>query len=317
VEASRKLLDALGLPSGDRYDLPTSPYRFPDGAHYRIEVPSVEGPATLQAVLDQAQQLGVTIQRISQGSGMMLLTEDEIRAMARIGAAHQIEVCLFVGPRATWEGSTPSLTPDGKIFGWKHLGMDQLRYAYEDVVRGVELGIRSTLVSDFGLTWLIGEARKRSLIPSNFIMKASALLGLANPVEIKMLVEAGVNTVNVASSIPLPQLAALRQVTDAPIDLYIESPDSLGGFTRYYEIPEIIRVAAPIYLKFGLRNAPGIYPSGQHIENVSIQQGRERVHRAALGMEIIRRYASEYVMSQPGAAGLGIPIIQVDTANAR
>ncbi len=317
MEASGKLLEALGLPAGDRYDLPSSPYRFPDGAHYRIEIPSVEGPATLQAVLDQAKQLGVMIQRVSQGSGMMLLTADEIRAMARIGAEHQIEVCLFVGPRASWEGSAPSLTPDGKIFGWKHLGMDQLRFAYEDIARGVELGIRSVLVSDFGLTWLVGEARKRNLLPTNLIMKASALLGLANPVEIKMLVDAGVNTVNVASSITLPQLAALRQVTDAPIDLYIESPDGLGGFTRYYEMPEIIRVAAPIYLKFGLRNAPGIYPSGQHLENVSIQQGRERVHRAALGMEIIARYASEYVMSQPGAAGLGVPAVQTDTMKAR
>jgi len=29
---------------------------------------------------------------------------------------------------------------------------------------------------------------------------------------------------------------------------------------RLYEIPEIIRVAAPVYIKFGLRNAPNIYP---------------------------------------------------------
>src|SRR5512140_3648106 len=78
--------------------------RSPDGAHYRIEIPSVEGPATLRAVLEQADRLGVTVHRISQGSGMMLLTADEIREMAAIGADHRIEVCLFVGPRAPWEG---------------------------------------------------------------------------------------------------------------------------------------------------------------------------------------------------------------------
>ncbi len=309
MEASRVLLESLGLPTGDRYDLPSSPHRFPDGAHYRVEIPSVEGPATLAAVMAEADKLGVTVHRISQGSGMMLLTANEIREMVRLGAEKRIEVCLFVGPRAAWEGSAQSLTPDGKIYGWKHMGMDQLVYAYEDVVRGVSLGIRSVLISDEGLTWLIGKARQQGNLPQDLIMKASAILGLANPIGIKMLVDAGVNTVNVASNITLPQLAALRQVTDVPIDLYIESPDGLGGFTRYYELPEIVRIAAPIHLKFGLRNAPGIYPSGQHLEAVSIQQGKERVHRAAIGMELLARFCNELVMSQPGAQGLAIPVV--------
>jgi hypothetical protein len=33
---------ALGLPPGDAFDLPESLRRFPDGAHYRVESPSVE-----------------------------------------------------------------------------------------------------------------------------------------------------------------------------------------------------------------------------------------------------------------------------------
>jgi hypothetical protein len=44
--------------------------------------------------------------------------------------------------------------------------------------------------------------------------------------------------------------------------VYVEVPDTLGGFVRLHEIPELIRVAAPIYVKFGLRGAPDIYPSG-------------------------------------------------------
>ena len=50
----------------------------------------------------------------------------------------------------------------------------------------------------------------------------------------------GLNTVNVASDISLARLAALRLVVSIPIDLYIEGPDGLGGFTRYYELPEIL-----------------------------------------------------------------------------
>jgi hypothetical protein len=114
---ARKLLRDLNLPDGDRYDLPTSPARFGDGGHYRIEIPSVEGPAALAGVLDEAARRGVLLHRVSQGSGMMLLTGSELRDMAALGAEHQVEVSLFVGPRAAWEGTGQPLTPDGKLLG--------------------------------------------------------------------------------------------------------------------------------------------------------------------------------------------------------
>jgi hypothetical protein len=44
MQNTRRFLNQLGLPPGDAYDLPTSAKRFPDGAQYRVEIPSVEGP---------------------------------------------------------------------------------------------------------------------------------------------------------------------------------------------------------------------------------------------------------------------------------
>jgi hypothetical protein len=82
-----------------------------------------------------------------------------------------------------------------------------------------------------------------------------------------------------------------------PLDIYVESPDDFGGFIRYYEIPQLIRVAAPVYVKLGLRNSPNIYPTGAHLENVAIQMGRERVHRAAVAMDMIRRFYPEAISS--------------------
>ncbi len=289
MKTAQTLLRELGLPEGDRHDLPTSTKTFPDGAHYRVEIPSVEGPAALRAVIEAAQVSGVPVQRISQGSGIMLLSDAEIDEMVQLGHRHGMEVCLFVGPRAPWEGTAQALTPDGKHFGWRHMGMDQLVYAFSDVERAVQLGLRSVLVADEGLLWLIDQARTRGQLPGDLVVKASALLGASNPLGIKLLVDNGLNTINVASDISLARLAALRQVISIPIDLYIESPDGLGGFTRYHEIAEIVRVAAPIYLKFGLRNAPNIYPSGIHLEHVALQTARERVRRAALGLEMLAR----------------------------
>ena len=74
-----------------------------------------------------------------------------------------------------------------------------------------------------------------------------------------------------------------------PLDIYIEVPDDIGGFIRHYEIAEIVRVAAPVYLKFGLRNAPNIYPSGTHLEATAVALTRERLRRARLGLDLLRR----------------------------
>ncbi|MDQ7862755.1 dihydrodipicolinate synthase family protein [Peribacillus frigoritolerans] len=57
----------LGYPSTDLKELPTSTKTFPDGAQYRVELPSVEGPATLKETLKEIDRLGLTIHRISRG----------------------------------------------------------------------------------------------------------------------------------------------------------------------------------------------------------------------------------------------------------
>ena len=102
MNAVRDFLTKSNFPPGELYTLPTSQKRFPDGAQYRIEIPSTEGPRALAAVLEAADKYGVTIHRVSQGSGIWMLTDEEIREMCRLGAEAGIEVSLFVGPRAAW-----------------------------------------------------------------------------------------------------------------------------------------------------------------------------------------------------------------------
>ena len=136
-----------------------SPHRFPDGAHFRIEIPSVEGPEALGAVFDAADSFGIVINRVSQGSGAMLLSEAELREMARIGADRGIEVSLFVGPREEWDLGASSRSPDGPGFAGRVRGARQLRYAFEDVQRATEQGIRGFLVADSGLLELLADSQ--------------------------------------------------------------------------------------------------------------------------------------------------------------
>lgn len=313
MTTTQNFLARLGLPAGDAFNLPTSTKRFPDAAQYRIEIPSVEGPRALVAVLEEAERLAVPIHRVSQGSGIMLLTDDEIREMVRLGREAQIEVSLFVGPRAAWDNSAQMLSAGGKNLGARLRGMDQLVYAVEDIRRGCALGLRSILVADEGLLWLVTEMKKAGELPANLVIKISVQMGAANPVAIRLLEQMGAGTYNVPTDLSLPQLAAIRQTVDLPLDIYVEVPDDFGGFIRHYEVPEMIRVAAPMYVKMGLRNTPNIYPSGLHLEATAIAMSRERVHRAALVLELIRRYTPEARMSARGVSDLGIPDIVART----
>jgi hypothetical protein len=155
MQDTRKFLEHLGLPSRDAYDLPDSSKRFPDGAQYRLEIPSVEGPHCLKAVIEEAQKHHLTIHRVSQGSGIMLMTDDEIKEMLRMAKDQRMEVSLFVGPRATFDIGAQPLTPAGKNIGLGLRGMDQIVFALEDIRRGCDLGLRGVLVADLGLLWVI------------------------------------------------------------------------------------------------------------------------------------------------------------------
>ena len=85
-------------------------------------------------------------------------------------------------------------------------------------------------------------------------------------------------------------------------------PDSLGGFVRHHELPRIVASAAPVYAKFGLRNAPDVYPSGTHLDQVTVALSKERVRRARLGLDMLERAGSDCHFSKPGAAGLALPV---------
>lgn len=310
MEQSRNLLKSLGYPEREAYDLPDSPKRFPDGAQYRVEVASVEGPEALKAVFEEADRYGVTIHRVSQGSGIMLLTDEEIGEMVRLCADRGVELSLFVGPRGTWDISAQSLTPAGKVAALRHEGVDQLVYAMEDLRRANRLGVRGALVADEGLLLLTKEMKKQGLLDEKFVVKVSVQTMASNPVSVKLMQDIGAGTYNLPTGLTLPKLASIRPAVDIPLDLYVEAPDGMGGFIRHYEIPEMIRILSPVYIKFGLRNHPDVYPSGKHLEQANVALCRERVRRAHLGMQLLKQYAPHLQASKLGAADLGVPVPQ-------
>jgi len=287
---SIRVIADQGLPFADADELPAASGRFSDGRLWRLEVPSVEGPDAMQVVIDEARRWCIRIDRISQGSGIMMLTAAELMAMSDMGVAAGIEVCLFIGPRAAWDIGRQPMGPSGAVANATVRGADQLRFAIEDVLRGIDYGVRSVLVADVGLLSIIGRAKARGDLPADLVVKTSVSLPCTNPATARLYEDLGATSLNLGTDLSLAQISAIRQAVDTPLDVYCEAPDDFGGAVRHYEVVDLVRVAAPVYIKYTIRNSPGIYPSGKHLEGLVISSARERVRRAALGIELLTRY---------------------------
>lgn len=268
-------------------ELPTSQERFEDGRAWRIEIPSCEGPRVMAEVLEAAEELDVPVHRVSQGSGVMMLRDAEIRDMVQMGADRDVEVNLFIGPRAAWDvGAQAKVTA---AVGGAARGNEMVAASMAEARRAVDLGIRSLLVGDLGTLSVLGTEKAQGRLPKDLVLKTSVVLPLTNGPTAAVYEQVGATSLNVSTDLSLAHLAEIRQAAAAAIDIYVEAPDDQGGAVRYYDVPELVRVAAPVYLKVGLRNAPNIYPSGQHLGAVPASLGRERVRRAALMLELLRR----------------------------
>jgi len=308
VTVTRDFIRSIGLPPGDAHDLPTSEKRFPDGAQYRLEIPSTEGPRCLEAVLSEAARLDVRIHRISQGSGVFMLTDAELDETVRLAVDARVEVSLFARPNASWGTSAMARSQAGAAVAPLSHGQEQVVAGLEDARRAADHGVRSVLIADIGLLAVFDRARQAGLLPEDMQAKISVMLPAANPAAARVLEQLGANTINLPTDLSLPQIAAIRAAVDVPLDVYVEAPDNVGGFVRHHEIPELIRVAAPVYVKFGLRNAPDVYPAGTHLDSTTVALSRERVRRARLGMELLARSGYEPTTSELAAEGLAVPV---------
>src|ERR671938_1866896 len=284
MTVSDRALEAFGLRDPRPGPLPDSPARFPDGGHYRVEIPSVEGPEAMRTVLAAAGERGVPVHRVSQGSGITLLTDDEIVDMVQQGRDAGVEVSLFTGPRASWGTGVQSTAPSGRVIAGSLRGLDELRAGLLDIVHAADLGVRSVLVSDLGQLAVLGRMRAAGDLPEDFVLKVSISLPVANPATARVLEDLGASTLNLPVDLTVPDIAAIRATVSLPLDVYIEGADDFGGPVRYHDLPEIVRVAAPVYAQLTRQDAPNNHPSGGHLTSVRLPPGAGRGRPARIGL---------------------------------
>ena len=275
--------------------------RFGDGGQFRFEVPGIQSPKTMKALLDEAERQDLVIHRVTQTKGIMLLTDEEIMEMVDLAKEYGCELFLSVGPRATYDTSATVHTKEGSRIGYRLRGYDNLVYGIEDVKRAVKFGVRGILLYDEGLLYVLNLMRKNGELPENLHFKMSAHTGHGNPASAKLLESLGLNSINPVRDLQIPMLASIRSAIDIPIDLHTENPKSTGGFIRHYEVPNFIEVASPVYLKTGGSVA------ANHNWDTTQKEAIARIKQVKLVERMIRQYLPDAVMSPKKSADLAIP----------
>lgn len=296
---TKEFLKEIGIQ--ETFDDFVSDKRFADGGQYRFEVPGIQSPKTMDALLKESVKNDIFIHRVTQTKGIMMLTDNEIRKMVDLAVDYGCELFLSVGPRATYDTSATVHTKEGSRIGYRLRGYDNLVYAIEDVKRACRLGVRGILMYDEGLLWVLNKMRKEGEIPKNTHFKLSAHAGHSNPASAKLLEEYGLNSLNPVRDLQIPMIAAIRNAVDMAIDLHTENPKSTGGFIRHYEVPKFIKVAAPVYLKTGGSVA------ANHNWDTTEKEAIARIKQVGLVKRMIDEYCPEAIVSPSKSENLSIP----------
>ncbi len=266
--------------------------RFSDGSQYKFEVPGIQNPSTLISLISACEEKDVKIHRVTQTKGIMFLTDEEIEEMVKLAKSNMLDLFLSVGPRAVYDTSATAQTKEGSRIGYRLRGYDNLVYAIEDVKRALNLGVRRIVIYDEGLLYVLAKMRENGEIAKDTKFKLSAHAGAANPASAKLFESIGLNSFNPVRDLSISMIGSIRDAIDIPIDIHTENPKSTGGFIRHYEVPEIIRVASPVYLKTG-----GSVAKHHNWETTSVE-AKKRIKQVVLVQNVIDRYYPEAIVSK-------------------
>jgi hypothetical protein len=308
-------IEEAGIPGRDAYDLPSSDKRFPDRGSYRIEISGVEGPRVLEALIQERRRRDVPVHRlISLCQGGILFDKGELRDFAQMAAEERMEVIAVPGPRNGWDIGRQYASSEGMRTGMHHRGSDELRKVIADIMRMYDVGIRGFMLVDEGLLWLINRMQVQGHFPKDVAIKISVWTSHSSAAGAKLLEELGASSFNPPGDLTLPQLASIRQAVSIPMDFYIYTSISFGGFNRFYDASEVARLCSPCYFKF--EPGPALSAGGgqslyqpwvsdeEHVHLV-----RKKVKWAGIVRDLIAENEPEVKISQQGSDDLCVPIV--------
>ncbi len=263
TEAIGRVFGFSGYTFQDKTDLsllPTSGATFPGGGHYKIELVGPNSPSTLGELVVMTFKAGIPVHRVvGTLGGLQNLSDRDIQAIADISDLAGIEfIATPIMPLTNVEGTHPS---QGSFFGIHLRGTETVGLYLYQLLRGIELGLRSFLIWDFAALECAEYLRAKGAIPSDVSFKVSIFGGSANIVDImnwkyrynhhspgdRLTAVTAINPV----ALSVYGFAELRRSSRfiPSFDVHITTLDSMGGLDRTEESHEIIRVASPVSVK--------------------------------------------------------------------
>jgi hypothetical protein len=298
MDETKTILDKIGIKQ--TYNI-QSKKRFDDNSQYRFEVPGIQNPIAMKSLIFAIEEFNLTIHRVTQTKGIMLLSDEEIIEMVDLAIENKLELFLSTGPRASYDTSATAQTKEGSRIAYRLRGYENLVFAVEDIKRAISFGVRGIVIYDEGLLAALGKLKKIGKIPKYVHFKVSAHTGHGNPASAILLEKLGANSFNPVRDLSIDMISNLRQNIDIPLDIHTENPKSSGGFIRHYEVPEIIKVAAPVYLKTG-----GSVAKNHNWEG-SNDSSKQRAKQVGLVKNMIGKYYPEAIISKNSSKDLAIP----------
>jgi len=302
---ARAFLSKHGYPTGDIWERPTSTARFPDGAQFRIEVPTVNSADAVRTLVHIVEEeSGVKINRIDQTLGIMRFSDKEHQAYLDVGREFGIEVFFALGPRGTYDIGAQKMVDSvwGHACALRTRGMEQIIHAMEDIKRITAMGGRGLLISDEGMLIMAHKMRSDGIIPPECKLMASAHMGHNNPVTYRMLEDLGADTIASQRDLDFSILSALRAAVSIPIHVHIDNPQATGGFIRVYDAPEMVRICSPVYLKTGSSALE------RHGMVITEQMAMAMARQVAVAMETLERYLPNAVQTKTPAEDMALVV---------
>jgi hypothetical protein len=298
---TRDFLSRSRLPTGDGPAPAPSERSFPGGGKFGIELSSVNNAATLRTLLKLAGEYSIRVDRCDECRGIVRLPSADVKEMIRICAGEGIGLLLSIGPRAIYDTGGFVRSPNGRRIGYRLRGMESVVRAVEEVRRVADLGARGLVVYDEGLLLLLHRLREAGELPASMVFKVSVHMGCSNPLSARVYEGLGADTINPVPDLDLGMLGAMRAAVSCPLDLFSDTAEEAGGLLRTHEVPDFVRVAAPIYLKCGAISQlrQNHLPTDAEL--------RERIRQTACVVEMLARHDLADAQVGPTERTLAVP----------
>lgn len=270
----------------------TSEARFADGGAYKWEVAGAFDAASVTGLVERLQPHGVQLHQVTNTVGIMRYLDDELKELVEVCENNRIQLRLSAGPRGIFDigGQARAQASVAAASAYRLRGAGQLADAITDVLHAIDLGVRGFLIFDEGLLWALQGLISAGEVPP-LKLKASSNMGAQNPAHVLMLEGAGADSVNLQRDLDIAMLAQVRAVTAVALDLHTDNPAQTGGFVRGYDVPRMVRVAAPVYLKTGnaAQDFGDTAPTSAQLDQI--------VHQLLLDRQQLLRWAPDLLPS--------------------